>query len=90
MTIPALIRSPLVLWANSSSNQLQDEWQSNGNLDSVRLTQGDTVAVELHWLKNVATTGLIHDEVAWPAAANITLAIGLIDAAPEAGVFALS
>ena len=90
MTIPALIRSPLVLWANSTSNQLQEAWQSNGALDSIRLTQGDTIAVELHWLKDVATVGLIHDEVAWPANANITLALGLIDAPAEAGVFKLS
>ena len=90
MTIPALIRSPLVLWANSSKNALQDDWQSTGTIDSIRLTQGDTIAVELHWLKDVNQAGLVHDEVAWPAAANITLAVGLIDAAPSAGVFALS
>jgi hypothetical protein len=90
MTLPALIRSPLVLWANSSKNVLHDAWQSNGTIDSQRLTQGDVVAIELHWIKDVVSPGLIHDEVEWPAAANITLAIGLIDAEPESGVFNLS
>jgi hypothetical protein len=90
MSLPALIRSPLVLWANSSKNVLHDAWQSNGTLDSVRLTQGDTIAVELHWVTDVAASSLIHDEVIWPSAANVTLALGRIDAAPEAGVFSLS
>lgn len=90
MTIPSLIRSPLTLWANSTTNQLQEAWQSTGTIDNVRLVQGDTIAVELHWLKNVSATNLIHDEVNWPANANITLAIGLLDAAPISGVFNLS
>lgn len=90
MTLPALIRSPLVLWANSSKNILQEDWQSNGTIDMVRLTQGDTIAVELHWLKDVNRLGLIHDEVEWPANANITLALGRVDAAPDGGVFNLS
>lgn len=84
---PSPISSPLVLWANSSSNKLHEDWQSTGSVDEVRLTQGDTVAVELHWLKSVSQLGLIHDEVIFPANANVTLAIGRIDAAPEAGVF---
>jgi hypothetical protein len=85
---PSPIRSPLVLWANSTLNRLHEDWQSTGNVDEVRLTQGDTVGIELHWLKTVSQIGLVHDEVIFPSNANITLAIGRIDAAPEAGVFA--
>ena len=88
--MPSSIRSPLVLWANSTLNRLHEDWQSSGNLEEVRLTQGDTVEIELHWLKSVSEVGLIHDEVIFPVNANITLAIGRIDAPPEAGVFRLA
>ncbi len=83
------VRSPIVLWANSTLNRLHEDWQSSGSIDEVRLTQGDSVMVELHWLKSVSQIGLIHDEVVFPSNANITLAIGRIDAAPDAGVFSL-
>ena len=90
MSNPAQINTPLVLWANSSKNVIQDAWQSNGTIDAVRLTQGDTLAVQLHWITDFAGEGAVHEEVIWPSAANVTLALGRIDAAPEAGVFSLS
>jgi hypothetical protein len=86
----APIKSPLVLWANATTNKLQEGWQSTGVLDAIRFTQGDTVDIELHWLQNVTTTGYIHDEVIWPTSANITLALGLIDVEPSSGYFQLT
>lgn len=85
-----LLGSPIVLWANSTTNALHEDWQSTGVISALRFTQGDTVNVELHWLKNVLQTNLIHDEVEWPAMANITLALGLLDAPPTAGSFKLA
>lgn len=88
--MPSSTRSPLVLWANSTLNQLHEDWQSTGSLTDVRFTQGDTMEIELHWLKSVSLIGLVHDDVPFPPNANITLAIGLIDEPPTAGVFALA
>jgi hypothetical protein len=88
MTAP--IKSPLVLWANATTNQLHEGWQSTGIVEEIRLTQGDTVDIELHWLQNVTTQGYIHDEVIWPSAANITLALGLIDVEPTSGYFRMT
>ena len=88
--MPSSTRSPLVLWANSTLNMLHEDWQSSGNLTNVRFTQGDTMEIELHWLKSVSLVGLVHDDVPFPPNANITLAIGLIDEPPTAGAFALA
>lgn len=83
MTIPAL-----VLWANSIRTRFVSDWQSNTDLASVSFRQGDTIGVELHWVEQ--TVGNPMKEVVWPAAANITLAVGRLDSAPTSGAYKLS
>lgn len=83
MSLPAI-----TLWANSNKNEFADDWQSNGTLSSLQFKQGDTVGIELHWVEH--QTGSFMSEVVWPPAANITLAIGLLDAAPTSGQFRLA
>ena len=83
MSLPAI-----TLWANSNRNEFASDWQNNGTLSSLQFKQGDTVGIELHWVEHQA--GAPMSEVIWPPAANITLAIGLLDAAPTSGHFRLA
>lgn len=86
MALPAI-----TLWADSVRGAFVADWQSNETLDALKLKQGDTLGVELHWVKKAASTnGSFMEEVIWPASANITLAIGLLDNEPKSGDFALS
>lgn len=83
MTIPAL-----VLWANSIRTRFVADWQSNTDLTSISLRQGDTIGLELHWVEQ--TIGNAMKEVPWPASANITFAVGRLDSAPTSGAYKLS
>ena len=83
MPLPAL-----TLWADSNKGEFVSGWQVNSVLGPLKLRQGDTVGIELHWVEQGA--GRLMREVAWPPAANITLAVGRIDSAPTAGVFRLA
>jgi hypothetical protein len=83
MTIPAR-----VLWANSIRNAFVADWQSNSDLSSISLRQGDTVGIELHWVEQ--SVGNPMKEVVWPTAANITLALGRLDSPPTSGGYRLS
>jgi len=80
----------LVLWVDSAKSNFVAEWQSTLDAADLTLRQGDNLGIELHWVKRVSTTGSIMDEVEWPASANITMAVGRLDAPPTAGTFALS
>jgi hypothetical protein len=82
MPLPAL-----TLWADSNKSELVAGWQVNSNLGTLKLRQGDTIGIELHWVEQ--GYGRLMREVVWPAAANITLAIGRIDTQPTSGVFQL-
>lgn len=83
MTIPAL-----VLWANSIRNRFVADWQSNTDLASISLRQGDTIGLELHWVEQ--SVGNPMKEVVWPSSANITLAVGRLDNPPTSGAYKLS
>lgn len=83
VTIPAL-----VLWANSKQSKFVADWQSNIDLASISFRQGDTVGVELHWVEQ--SLGNPMSEVVWPSSANITLALGRLDAAPTSGTYKLA
>lgn len=83
MTIPAL-----VLWANSIRSRFVADWQSNTDLASISLRQGDTIGLELHWVEQ--SVGNPMREVVWPSSANITLAVGRLDSAPTSGAYKLS
>jgi hypothetical protein len=86
MALPAI-----TLWADSVRGAFVADWQSNETLDALKLKQGDTLGVELHWVKKASlTNGSFMEEVIWPASANITLAIGLLDNEPKSGNFTLS
>ena len=83
MPLPAL-----TLWADSNKGEFISGWQVNSVLGPLKLRQGDTVGVELHWVEQ--GSGQLMREVVWPPAANITLAVGRIDSQPTAGLFRLS
>jgi len=86
MALPAI-----TLWADSVRGAFVADWQSNETLDNLKLKQGDTLGVELHWVKKAAQTGgAFMEEVVWPSSANITLAVGLLDVEPKSGAFTLS
>jgi len=80
----------LVLWVDSVRAALVSDWQSTLDTQPLTLRQGDNVGIELHWVKRSNSSGSIMDEVPWPSACNITMAIGRLDAAPTAGTFTLS
>lgn len=83
MSLPAL-----TLWADSIKNEFVSEWQSNNAVTALQFRQGDSIGIELHWVEQ--TLGNPMREVVWPSAANITLAIGKLDAAPTSGTFRLA
>jgi hypothetical protein len=83
MSLPAL-----TLWADSIKNEFVSEWQSNNAVAALQFRQGDSIGIELHWVEQ--TLGNPMKEVVWPSAANITLAIGRLDAAPTSGSFRLA
>jgi hypothetical protein len=83
MPLPAL-----TLWADSNKGEFVSGWQVNSVLGPLKLRQGDTIGIELHWVEQ--GSGRLMKEVAWPPAANITFAVGRIDSAPTAGVFRLA
>lgn len=83
MPLPAL-----TLWADSNKGEFVAGWQVNSTLGALKLSQGDTIGIELHWVEQ--GNGRLMKEVEWPPMANITLAVGRIDSAPVAGVFRLA
>ena len=80
----------LILWADSSRNAFAAGWQSSLDASAIILRQGDSVGVELHWIRRTSNISQVMEEVAWPPSAAITLAVGRLDTAPTAGSFTLS
>jgi len=80
----------LTLWIDASRSILVSDWQSTIDAPTTNLRQGDNIGIELHWVKRASSTASIMDEVQWPATGNITVAVGLLDAVPTYGTFALS
>lgn len=83
-------KATLTLWINSDENQLQSGWQSAASAQRPTLKQGDTIGVELHWVRNANTQGLVQEEVEWSPSVGITLAIGRIEVPPTFGTFTLT
>lgn len=81
MPIPSL-----TLWADSNKNQLLSDWQSASGATAPNLKQGDTIGVELHWVRS---TGSFYEEVIWSPSTTIRMAIGAIDKSPTLGNFAI-
>jgi hypothetical protein len=80
----------LTLWIDASRSALVADWQSTIDAPTPNLRQGDNIGIELHWVKRASSTASIMDEVVWPATGNITVAIGVLDAPPTSGTFALA
>ena len=80
----------LILWADSSRNAFAAGWQSNLDASDIILRQGDSIGVELHWVRRTSSLGSVMEEVTWPVSANITVALGRLDAEPTTGTFTLS
>lgn len=80
----------LTLWIDASRSTLVSDWQSTIDAPTTNLRQGDNIGIELHWVKRASSTASIMDEVQWPATGNITVAVGVLDAVPTSGTFALS
>jgi len=79
----------LILWADSTRNALAAGWQSNLDASSINLRQGDSLGVELHWVRRTTNTNSVMEEVSWPVNANITLAVGRLDEEPISGNFTI-
>jgi len=83
-------RATLTLWIDSDNNQLQAGWQSAATAQRPTLKQGDTVGIELHWIRDARVQGLVMEEVDWSPSIGITLAIGRIETPPTYGTFTLT
>ena len=80
----------LTLFVNSDKNLLLQGWQSNSQAIAPILKQGDTVGIELHWVRDSATNTSTMTEVAFSPSSTISLAIGLVEEPPTFGTFTLT
>lgn len=80
----------LTLWVNSDKNLLLQGWQSNTQAVEPVLKQGDTLGVELHWVRTSATNTSTMIEVEFSPSATISLAIGVVEKSPTYGTFTLT
>lgn len=76
----------LTFWCDSNLNRLYADWQNNAQASTPLLKQGDKVGVEVHWVKSSNLIASM-EEVQFPPAATVTLAIGRLDALPTDGQF---
>lgn len=83
-------KATLTLWIDSDNNQLQAGWQSSASAQKPVLKQGDTIGVELHWVRDAKIQGLVMEEVDWSPSVGISLAIGRIETPPTFGTFTLT
>lgn len=79
----------LILWFDPTLNKLYTGWQNNSPADTPILKQGDNIGVELHWVKS-GSANFPMQEVAFPPAADITLAVGRLDTEPSSGAFTVT
>jgi hypothetical protein len=79
----------LILWCDPTKNKIYSGWQINTEALTPILKQGDEIGVELHWVTK-SSVGTSMDEVEFPPSADITLAIGRLDAMPTDGTFTLT
>lgn len=80
----------LTLWIDAEANTLMSEWNSTTPLPTPTVKQGDTIRVELHLVKMVASSGSVMQEIEWSPASSLTLAIGKVQASPTFGTFTLT
>lgn len=79
----------LILWFDPTLNKLYTGWNQNTPASTPILKQGDDIGVELHWVKG-GSANIGMQEIVFPPAADITLAVGRVDAEPTSGVFKLT
>lgn len=79
----------LILWFDPSLNRLYTGWNQNTPANQPILKQGDNIGVELHWVK-AGSANYPMQEVVFPPAADITLAVGRLDTEPTSGTFKLT
>ena len=80
----------LTLWINPETNTLMSDWNSTTQLPTPTVKQGDTIRVELHLIKMIASAGSVMQEIEWSPASSLTLAIGMVQASPTFGTFTLT
>lgn len=80
----------LTLWIDSAKNALMSGWQTSSTATTPTLKQGDTLGIELHWVRAVEAAGTVMEEIAWSPSATMTLAVGNVDALPTYGTYTLS
>lgn len=80
----------LTLWIDSAKNALMSGWQTSSNAVTPTLKQGDTLGIELHWVRAVENAGTVMEEIAWSPSATMTLAVGNVDALPTFGSYTLT
>lgn len=86
--ITLMANPTLVLWCDGVTNRLMSGWQSNQIAQIPKLKQGDSVSTEIHWIASYGITNV--EEVGFPPAASLTLAIGLVDEQPTSGTFTIT
>lgn len=79
----------LILWFDPTLNRLYTGWNQNTPAAQPILKQGDNVGVELHWVRG-GNANYPMQEITFPPAANLTLAVGRLDAEPTSGIYTLS
>lgn len=81
--------SLLTLWINSETNTLLPNWNSGGTMTLPPFKQGDNVKLEIHWVRS-DTANQFMEEVVIPTAAQIKVAIGVVNGVPSGGFFVYS
>lgn len=81
--------SLLTLWINSETNTLIPNWNSGGTVTLPPFKQGDSVNLEIHWVRSDSGNQFM-EEVPIPTAAQIKVAIGVVNASPSGGSFIYS
>lgn len=82
-------KSSLVLWVNSDRNALMSDWLSSSTTSGITVKQGDTLGVELHWVRDLTGGSASMQEIEWSNSVAMTLAIGRVEVAPTFGTYTL-
>lgn len=79
----------LILWFDPTLNSLYAGWNQNTPANTPILKQGDNIGVELHWVRS-GNANFPMEEVEFPPAADLTLAVGRLDTEPSSGAFVVN
>jgi hypothetical protein len=78
--------SMINLWINSETNALIPNWNAFGTATIPPIKQGDTISLEIHWVKS-DPAGQFMEEVVMPPSSTIRVAVGVPNGGPSSGYF---